>query len=168
MNAKIFLLFSFVEVTVSRDTFQVCTAPNLKVTQSFEASRLAASIFPCFVSEVFLKYRPPTEVLLISYKPLCFSLRVCYGVNPANRVTNHEEFKTMSKCFTEIWMTFAAMDIAKYYKVAPELLESVDEKHVRSFLSGVVECYAALDVESFRITSDIAVASLKWIMKRLF
>lgn len=163
-----FLLLLFLDSTFGGDRFYVCTARNLKVTESFEVSRLAASIFPC-VARGFLTYKFPADMVLHAYKPLCFAIRACFAMTPMNRVTNSEELQTMSNCFTDLWLNFTAMDVFQFYGVPPETVSAfAKDKTMNSMLIRVFACYAALDVESFRPSGNSAIAVLKWIMEKLF
>lgn len=169
MKSLIFLLLCSLNLTDGKSKFRVCNAGNLKVAESFKASRLGASMFPCIVSDVFLKYKPPPKVVLVAYRPLCFAIRTCFAMTPTNRITTRGEFKMMSTCFVELWLSLTSMGMFKYYGVQPEALaEFANEDFMKTFLSRVFDCYAATEPETFRIGADSGVAILRWMMERLF
>lgn len=169
MKPLVFVLLLFLNSTDGRDKFHVCIAGNLKVTESFEASRLAAAMFPCIVSDVFLKYKPPTKMVLVAYRPICFVIRTCFAMTSANRITSREDFNAMTECFIDVWVTLTAMDIFRYYGLPEEILtEFANEKFLRSFLSRVFDCYGAVGIENYRTVPDSGIAILRWIMEKLF
>ena len=168
---SIFLpLLLFVDLTAcGKNAFSVCATGNLRVTEAFEASRLAASLFPCFVSGVFLKYKPPTKMVLVGYRALCFSIRACFALTPTNRITNKDDFATMTSCFTGIWMNFTKMDVFRYYGLPPDMTTRFGKgEFLRPLFAQSFECMDGAGAETFRTGPDIGIAVLRWMMERLF
>ena len=146
--------------------YSVCQAGKLRVTQTFEATRVAATIFPCLVTNVMLKYQPPAVKLVSFYRPLCFSLRICYAVTPRNQVTNAKEFDMVVTCYIKYWQTIAKMGAFHYLDPSQPAGNQVNEsKFMHALLTDNFKCFD--DVEGgMRFGADTSIAILRWIMNK--
>lgn len=166
----VLFLLNFLHITANeKNGFSACATGNLRVTESFRATRVAASAFPCFVSDVFLKYKPPPKMVLVMYKPLCFTVRTCFAMTPLNQLGNHRDFTIISSCFIEMWMNLTKMDIFAFYKVPLDMRnEFANEEMLRPILAGIFHCFEENGMGNFRSGPDAGIAILRWLMERLF
>lgn len=163
------LLCLLPELACIRSEFYICDAQSLRVTEAFEASRLAATLFPCIVSDVLLKYKLPTSMLLSGYKPFCFITRVCFAMISTNRITNRRDFDIVTNCGINSFGTLAELRIFEYYKVSANARRDFDNgKLVRSFFSRIFGCFDKHGVENFRIGPNTAIAMIRFVMDELF
>lgn len=159
----------FCEVAWGKNNFHVCDAGSLRVTETFEASRMAASVFPCLVSDVLLAYRLPTSMLVAAYRPFCVVIRFCFAMISAKKVTTRRQFETVSQCIVESEVTFTNLGIFEYYGVPADLRrEFAIEQVVRDFFHRTIRCYDKIGFEQFHMGPDIGIAIVKWFVDKLF
>lgn len=156
-----------IEAAINPKKFAVCQSGKLRVTEAFETSRTAATIFPCLVSGVMLKYQPPAAKLVTFYKPLCFSLRICNALTPNNKVANAKDFDIMSTCYIKFWETIAKMGAFSYLSPSEAPGSNLnDSLFMRALLTDVFKCLDEAE-ETFKMGADGSIAMLRWIMEKL-
>ena len=149
--------------------FHVCNTHGLRVTEAFKASRLAARVFPCLVSDVLLKYKLPSSMILAGYRPLCFIVRFCFAMTPNNRITNRQDFDNVAACILESELTLTNMGISEYHNLPADVRrEYENENLMRRVSSDCVGCFHQSGVENFHVGAEIAIAMIRWSMNKIF
>lgn len=169
VELAVITLSSLLRLTNGEDGFHMCESRNLRATEAFKASRLAATLFPCLVSDVFLKYEPPSSLLLAGVKPMCLITRFCFAMIPTHRIANRKDFKTVSNCYISLMVTLTNMGIFGYFHVPGNVTRVfANGKFMREFYSEVFACFEKDGVEYSHVQPDIAIAMLRWVMDKIF
>ena len=162
------LLVFLPEVAFGKNEFYICNAHGLRVTEAFEASRLAARVFPCLVTDVLLKYKLPSSLILTGYRPCCLIIRFCIAMTPKNRITNRQDFDTVATCILESAITIINMGLFEYRNLPADVrLEYGNEKQFRNIGSDWLACFHQSGVENFKMGADIGIAMLRWLIDKL-
>ena len=166
--AVVLLVFTFA-LAYGKTDFYICEPQHLRVTEMFRATRLAATVFPCFASELLLKYNLPSSIFLASYKPLCFIARTCFAMIPNGRISKRQDSEVVARCCADTIRTLTNMGVFEYYRVPADVRRVFGTgEFMHKFYSESFACYEKNGIENFRIGPDTWIAMIRWLIEKMF